>query len=99
MNKITYSEAIQFLNAVVLEGLRQVADNKYILAEKNFIKAVKITRQLNKLKKIEQRDDIVKRLTLENQELKKEIKEKDKKIKEDKNITEKTKRLKKRQNY
>ncbi len=80
MNKITYSEAIQFLNAVVLEGLRQVADNKYILAEKNFIKAVKITRQLNKLKKIEQRDDIVKRLTLENQELKKEIKEKDKKF-------------------
>lgn len=80
MNKITYSEAIQFLNAVVLEGLRQVADNKYILAERNFIKAVKITRQLNKLKKLEQRNDVVKRLTLENQELKKEIKEKDKKL-------------------
>ena len=78
MNKITYSDAVQFLNAVVLEGLRNVTNGKYLAAEKSFIKAVRVTRQLGKLKKVESRNDVVKTLQLENEKLKKELKEKDK---------------------
>ena len=73
MNKITYTSAVQLLNSIVLDGLQSITENKFINAEKQFIKAVKITRQLNKLKRIEQSQDIVKKL-------KKQIKEQDKKL-------------------
>jgi hypothetical protein len=74
MTKITYIDAINLLQSCIAEGLQRISLNKYNDAEKLFIKAVKITRQLNKIKRLENRNDIVKKLTLENQNLKKKLK-------------------------
>lgn len=74
MTKITYIDAINLLQVCIAEGLQRVSAYKYNDAEKYFVNAVKITRQLNKIKKLENRNDIVKKLTLENQNLKKRFK-------------------------
>lgn len=86
MSNIKFNDALQFLNALTFDALKDVGASKYKDAEKKFNKCVALIRMLPKLKRLEERDLKIKQLEQQNKHLKKLNEDANRQIKQKTNI-------------